>query len=73
MTIKMQRSDNMIIRWEDRPVVSLTEATMITGLSASTLKRRIYSGVLSAVERNSLHEKLLIHTKSLVKYLEEVN
>ena len=63
----------MLIKWEDRPVVSLTEATMITGLSASTIKRRNYTGQLSAVDRKNIKERILIQTKSLVKYLEEVN
>ena len=56
---------------EDRPVVTLTEATMITGLSPSTLKRRIGDGLLTAIERTNLKTRILIHTKSLAKYLQE--
>ena len=61
-----------MVSWEDRPVVTLTEATMITGLSPSTLKRRIGDGLLTAIERTNLKTRILIHTKSLVKYLQEV-
>ena len=60
-----------MVSWEDRPVVTLTEATMITGLSPSTLKRRIGDGLLTAIERTNLKTRILIHTKSLAKYLQE--
>ena len=60
-----------MVSWENRPVVTLTEATMITGLSPSTLKRRIEDGLLSAIERTNLKTRILIHTKSLAKYLQE--
>ena len=60
---------NYVVRWQDRPVVNLTEATMITGLSASTLKRRIATGQIDAIERKNIHERILIHTQSLAKYL----
>ena len=59
-----------MVSWENRPVVTLTEATMITGLSSSTLKRRIEDGLLSAIERTNLKTRILIHTKSLAKYLQ---
>ena len=59
----------MIYNLLDRPVVTLTEATMITGLSASTIKRRINSGQLKSVKRGSNLEKILIYTKSIKKYL----
>ena len=62
---------NNTINWQDRPVVTLTEATMITGLSPSTLKRRIENGLISAIDRKNLKERILIHTKSIVKYLQE--
>ena len=62
---------NYIISWENRPVVTLTEATMITGLSPSTIKRRIEDGLLSAIERTNLKTRILIHTKSLAKYLQD--
>ena len=61
-----------MVNWKDRPVVTLTEATMITGLSPSTLKRRIEDGLLSAIERTNLKTRILIHTKSIAKYLQEV-
>ena len=60
-----------MVSWENRPVVTLTEATMITGLSPSTIKRRIEDGLLSAIERTNLKTRILIHTKSLIKYLQE--
>mgnify|MGYP001300751326 CR=1 FL=1 len=60
-----------MVSWEDRPVVTLTEATMITGLSPSTLKRRIGDGLLTAIERTNLKTRILIHTKSIAKYLQE--
>ena len=41
----------MIYNLMDRPVVTLTEATMILGLSASTIKRRLESGALKQVEK----------------------
>ena len=60
-----------MVSWEDRPVVTLTEATMITGLSPSTLKRRIGDGLLTAIERTNLKTRILIHTKSIAKYLQD--
>ena len=60
-----------MVNWEDRPVVTLTEATMITGLSPSTLRRRIADGLLSAIDRKNLKTRILIHTKSIAKYLQE--
>ena len=54
-----------------RPVITLTEATMILGLSASTIKRRIESGQLKSVKRGSNQEKILIYTESLKSYLGE--
>jgi len=63
---------NYMVSWENRPVVTLTEATMITGLSANTLRRRIKRGEISAIERSNLKTRILIHTKSLIKYLQEV-
>ena len=62
---------NYMVSWENRPVVTLTEATMITGLSANTLRRRIERGEISAIERSNLKTRILIHTKSLIKYLQE--
>ena len=62
---------NYMVNWQDRPVVTLTEATMITGLSPSTLKRRIATGQLSAIERENIKERILIYTKSIAKYLQE--
>jgi len=60
-----------MVSWENRPVVTLTEATMITGLSPSTIKRRIEDGLLSAIERTNLKTRILIHTKSIAKYLQD--
>ena len=62
---------NYMVDWKNRPVVTLTEATMITGLSPTTLKRRIGDGLLTAIERTNLKTRILIHTKSIAKYLKE--
>jgi len=62
---------NYMVNWKDRPVVTLTEATMITGLSPSTLKRRIATGQISAIDRQNIKERILIYTKSIAKYLKE--
>ena len=62
---------NYMVSWENRPVVTLTEATMITGLSPSTLRRRIEDGEISAIERTNLKTRILIHTKSIAKYLQD--
>ena len=62
---------NYMVNWQDRPVVTLTEATMITGLSPTTLKRRIATGQLSAIERENIKERILIYTKSISTYLQE--
>ena len=61
----------MIYNLMDRPVVTLTEATMILGLSASTIKRRLMTGQIKAVDRDNLREKILIYTDSIAKFLEE--
>ena len=61
----------MIYNLMDRPVLTLTETTMVLGLSASTIKRRIETGQLKSVKRGSNQEKILIYTKSLKSYLGE--
>jgi len=58
-----------MVSWEDRPVISLTEAVMVLGLSPSTIKRRIATGQIKAVDRGNLREKILIYTESIIKYL----
>jgi len=63
----------MIYNLMDRPVVTLTEATMILGLSASTIKRRLNSGQIKQVERGNMREKILIYTESIAKYLHEAD
>jgi len=62
---------NYIISWEDRPVISLTEAVMVLGLSPSTIKRRIATGQIKAVERANKKEMIQIFTKSISQYLQE--
>ena len=59
----------MIYNLLDRPVLTLTEATMVLGLSASTIKRRIKSGQLKSIKRGSNLEKILICTESIKSYL----
>ena len=62
----------MIFNLMDRPVLTLTEATMVLGLSASTIKRRINTGQLKSVKRGSNLERILIYTASVQKMLKEV-
>tara|TARA_Y100000034_G_scaffold20004_1_gene22747 strand:+ start:77 stop:277 length:201 start_codon:yes stop_codon:yes gene_type:complete len=59
----------MLYNLLDRPVLTLTEATMVLGLSASTIKRRIETGQLKSVKRGSNLEKILIYTESIKSYL----
>ena len=54
----------------EKPCVSITEASWILSLSASTIKRKISSGVIKCVERENFREKILIYTDSIAKYLE---
>ena len=61
----------MIYNLMDRPVLTLTEATMVLGLSASTIKRRIATGQIRSVDRINTREKILIYTESLKKFLED--
>jgi len=60
-----------IISWEDRPVITLTEAVMVLGLSPSTIRRRIRTGQIKAVERVNKKEMIQIFTKSISQYLQE--
>jgi len=53
----------------DRPVITITEAVGVLGLSVSTIKRRIATGQIKAVDRGNLREKILIYTESIIKYL----
>ena len=52
-----------------RPVITVTEASMLLGLSPTSIKRRIAEGKLSCVNRDNLREKILIYTQSITKYL----
>ena len=54
-----------------RPVITVVEASMLLGISATSIKRRIADGRIKALERDNLKEKILIYTDSLAKYLEE--
>ena len=60
----------MNIELASRPVLTITEAVMLLGLSSTTIKRRIASGQIKCVHRDNLKEKILIYTDSLTKYLE---
>ena len=64
---------NYIISWEDRPVITLTEAVMVLGLSPSTIRRRIRTGQIRAVERVNKKEMIQIFTKSISQYLQEAD
>ena len=61
---------NIIPRWQDRPVITMTEAVMVLGLSSATIKRRIKTGMIKAVKRDNLKHRILIYTDSLKKYIE---
>ena len=54
-----------------RPVITVVEASMLLGISATSIKRRIADGRIKALERDNLKEKILIYTSSLAKFLEE--
>ena len=61
----------LTIDLEKRPVITVVEASMLLGISCSSIKRRIADGRIKALERDNLKEKILIYTSSLAKYLEE--
>ena len=61
----------MTIDLGKRPVITVVEASMLLGISATSIKRRIADGRIKALERDNLKEKILIYTSSLAKYLEE--
>jgi len=54
-----------------RPVITVVEASMLLGISATSIKRRIADGRIKALERDNLKEKILIYTSSISKYLKE--
>ena len=53
----------------EKPVLTVTETAFLSGLSNSTIKRKILSGELKAVDRDNLRNKILIHTASVKKFL----
>ena len=61
----------MTIDLGKRPVITVVEASMLLGISATSIKRRIADGRIKALERDNLKEKILIYTSSLAKFLEE--
>ena len=61
----------MTIDLGKRPVITVVEASMLLGISATSIKRRIADGRIKALERDNLKEKILIYTDSLAKFLEE--
>ena len=54
-----------------RPVITCMEASMLLGISCSSIKRRIADGRIKALERDNLKEKILIYTSSISKYIKE--
>ena len=54
-----------------RLVITCMEASMLLGISCSSIKRRIADGRIKALERDNLKEKILIYTSSISKYLKE--
>ena len=61
----------LTLNFSDRPVVTVTECSMLLGISASSIKRKIASGVLKTIARENLKQKILIRTSSLEKFLSE--
>lgn len=61
----------MILNLMNKPVVSITEAMQILGLSKSTILRRLNNGELKQIHRDKLRHKVLIYTDSLKKHLRE--
>ena len=53
-----------------RPCISVMEASQLLGLSQTSIKRRIADGRLKSLNRDNLHEKILIYTSSIAKFLE---
>ena len=64
---------NYMISWKDRPVITLTEAVMVLGLSPSTIRRRIRTGQLKQVDRVNKKHMIQIFTKSISQYLQEAD
>ena len=62
---------NMMIDLSRRPVISVVEASMLLGLSTTSIKRRIADGRYKVVHRDNDREKLLIYTESIRKFLEK--
>ena len=62
-----------MISWKDRPVITLTEAVMVLGLSPSTIRRRIRTGQLKQVDRVNKKHMIQIFTKSISQYLQEAD
>ena len=54
-----------------RPVITCMEASMLLGISCSIIKRIIAVGRIKALESDNLHEKILIYTDSIAKFLEK--
>ena len=61
----------MTIDLGKRPTITVSEASMLLGLSATSIKRRISDGRLKSLERVNLHEKILIYTDSIHRFLEK--
>jgi len=61
----------MTIDLGKRPVITVVEASMLLGISATSIKRRIADGRIKALERDNLKEKILIYTDSIAKFLDK--
>ena len=66
----MGGSMKLTIDLNKRPVITCVEASMLLGISTSSIKRRIADGRIKALERENLKEKILIYTDSIAKYIE---
>ena len=53
----------------NRPVCTILDASWLLSLSASTIKRKLKSGELKAVNRINNKEKILIYTDSIKNFL----
>lgn len=61
----------MTIDLGKRPVISVMEASMLLGLSTTSIKRRIADGRFRTLKRENLYEKILIYTDSIAKFIEQ--
>ena len=67
--MKKENEMEVNINLLDKPCLTINEAVMVLNLSNQSIRRRVAEGRLKAVARHSDREKILIFTKSIIKYL----